>query len=71
MRKLPYSTELSASGEIFDFAQEEEILSVWQSQQQTASKNMVKMHLIGIVAISNRNFDFVGNREICKDNLTD
>jgi hypothetical protein len=45
--------ELNVFGEICSFAQEEEApgLSDWQLQQ-TAVKNMTRMHLIGVVAIS-------------------
>jgi hypothetical protein len=46
--------ELNVSGEICSFAQEEEppgLLSDWQLQQ-TAVKNMTRMHFIGVVAIS-------------------
>jgi hypothetical protein len=48
--------ELNVSGEICSFAQEEEPpgLSDWQLQQ-TADKNMTRMHLIDVVAISVQN----------------
>jgi hypothetical protein len=48
--------ELNVSGEISSFAQEEEppVLSDWQLQQ-TAAKNMTRMHLICVEAISVQN----------------
>jgi hypothetical protein len=48
--------ELNVSGEICSFAQEEEPpgLSDWQLQQ-TADKNMTRIHLIDVEAISVQN----------------
>jgi hypothetical protein len=45
--------ELNVSGEICSFAQEEEApgLSDWHLQQ-TAAKNMTRMHLMDVIAIS-------------------
>jgi hypothetical protein len=50
--------ELNVSGEICSFAQEEEPpgLSGWELQQ-TAIKNMTRMHFICVVAISVRFID--------------
>jgi hypothetical protein len=57
MRKLPYSMELNASGEIWSFAQEEETPGSidWQLQQVAKAQKMVRIDLIGIFAISSQN----------------
>ena len=69
MRKLPYSMELNVSGEIFNFAQEEEapgLLLIDWHLQQTAETEMMARNLIVIVAIRNRVQIFW-----CVDNCSD